>query len=239
MNILVLGGTGNTGKFILEKLLDDNHNITVIIRENSHLPDSITNSKNMTIIKGTILEYDNSKIQQLVENCDVVISSLGHNLSFKGIFCKPRALVTQTLKKISFAIKKNQNIKLILMNSAGVKNRDLNEPIPFSQKCIIFLLKILLPPHLDNENAADFLRTEVSQVNKNIQWICIRPDTLVDTAVVSEYEVFSSPRRSAIFNAGQTSRINIADFMSKLISNEQLWSKWREQMPVIYNKEKC
>ena len=239
MNILVLGGTGNTGKLILEKLLDDNHNITVIIRENSHLPDSITNSKNMTIIKGTILEYDNSKIQQLVENCDVVISSLGHNLSFKGIFCKPKALVTQTLKKISFAIKKNQNIKLILMNSAGVKNRDLNEPISFSQKCIIFLLKILLPPHLDNENAADFLRTEVSQVNKNIQWICIRPDTLVDTALVSEYDVFSSPTRSAIFNAGQTSRINIADFMSKLISNEQLWSKWRGQMPVIYNKEKC
>ena len=49
------------------------------------------------------------------------------------------------------------------MNTTGNRNRDLPEPISFAQKCVIGLLRLLLPPHVDNEKAADFLRTEIAQ----------------------------------------------------------------------------
>jgi hypothetical protein len=50
------------------------------------------------------------------------------------------------------------------------------------------------------------------------------------------YERHPSPTRSAIFDAGKTSRINVAHFMSTLITDEAVWEKWKGQMPVIYNK---
>lgn len=239
MNILALGSTGNTGLCILYKLLNDNHNVTAIVRKNSSLSKDIINHKNLTVIEGSILDFDDTKIEALIQNCDVIVSSLGHNLTFKGIFCKPRFLVTDTLRKLSIAIQgkeTNSNIKVLLMNSSGVQNRDLKEYISFPQKCIIFLLKMLLPPHLDNEKAADFLRTEITSTNSKIQWVVIRPDSLIDQTVASKYNTFSSPTRSAIFNAGETSRINIAYFMAELISNNKLWQKWSGKMPVLYNE---
>ena len=49
------------------------------------------------------------------------------------------------------------------MNTTGNRNRDLNEPISLAQKCVIGLLRLLLPPHADNEDAADYLRTKIGQ----------------------------------------------------------------------------
>ena len=240
MNILVLGGSGNTGQCILNKLLYDNHNVKTIVRKNSSLPDYIKDHEKLTIIEGNILDFTQEEIKRLIQNCDTIISSLGHNLTFKGIFCKPRLLVTQSIQKLSTVIqnnKPNNSIKILLMSSAGVQNKDLDEYISFPQKCIIFLLKILLPPHLDNEKAADFLRSEITSNNNSIEWIIVRPDSLIDETIASKYEIFSSPTRSAIFNSGKTSRINVAYFMSALISNDNLWKKWKGKMPILYNKQ--
>jgi hypothetical protein len=52
---------------------------------------------------------------------------------------------------------------------------------------------------------------------------------------VSEYELYASPTRSALFNPGKTSRVNVGCFMAKLIVENDLWNKWKGQMPVIYN----
>ena len=31
--------------------------------------------------------------------------------------------------------------------------------------------------------------------------------------------------------------LNVAAFMNKLITDQNIWEKWKGQMPVIYNKE--
>lgn len=53
---------------------------------------------------------------------------------------------------------------------------------------------------------------------------------------VTDYEVHPSPAKSAIFNPGSTSRINVAHFMADLITDEETWTRWHGQMPVVYNK---
>ena len=109
-------------------------------------------------------------------------------------------------------------------------------PISLGQKCVIGLLRLLLPPHVDNEQAADHLRTSIGQHDGVIEWAAVRPDGLIDVEQVTEYEVHTSPIRSAIFNAGSTSRINVGHFMADLITDDEIWNKWTGQMPVIYNK---
>lgn len=47
------------------------------------------------------------------------------------------------------------------MNSAGCRNRGISENISLAQRCVISLLRFLLPPHADNEKAADYLRTKI------------------------------------------------------------------------------
>jgi hypothetical protein len=121
------------------------------------------------------------------------------------------------------------------MNTTGNSNRDLNEPISFAQKCVIGLLRLLLPPHVDNEAAADYLRCEVGQKNSFIEWTAVRPDGLSDEDAVTDYTIHPSPTRSAIFNAGKISRINVGHLMAKLITDVNLWNKWKGQMPVIYS----
>jgi len=122
------------------------------------------------------------------------------------------------------------------MNTTGNRNRDLSEPISFAQKCVIGLIRLLLPPHVDNEKAADYLRIQMGQNDQFVEWVAVRPDGLTMEEEVTEYEIHPSPIRSAIFNAGKTSRINVGHFMAQLINDNELWNKWKGQMPVIYNK---
>jgi hypothetical protein len=48
---------------------------------------------------------------------------------------------------------------------------------------------------------------------------------LIDETKVGEYEVYASPIRSAIFDAGITSRINVGHFMADLITDDDMWKK--------------
>jgi hypothetical protein len=191
------------------------------------------------VIHASVLDLSDSEMAQHVKGCDAVASCLGHNLSLQGIYGHPRRLVTDATRRLCNAIKANkpeQPTRFVLMNTAGNSNRDLQEPVSFGQRCVVGLLRLLLPPHADNEGAADYLRTVIGQRDGAIEWVVVRPDSLVNEDEVTEYEVYPSPTRSAIFDPGSTSRINVAHFMARLVVEDETWNKWRGQMPVIYNK---
>ena len=239
MTILVVGASGATGRHLVEQLLIQGHNIKAVVRSPERVPDSWKSNARVKIIAASLLELSDKEMQELTLDFDTVASCLGHNLNWKGIYGQPRKLVTDAASRLCSAIEANKPespIKYVLMNTTGNRNRDLNEPISFAQKCVIGLLRLLLPPHVDNEKAADYLRTQVGQNNQFIEWVALRPDGLIDEGEVSDYEIHPSPIRSAIFNAGKVSRINVGHFMASLISDGDLWNKWKGQMPVIYSK---
>lgn len=239
MTILIAGASGATGSNLVEQLLIQGHKVKIIVRSPEKLPESWKNNANIQMITASILALSDQEMTEYVNGCEAVVSCLGHNLTWKGVYGQPRKLVADATHRLCKAIVANnskQSVKFILMNTTGNSNRDLNEPISFAQKSVIGLLRLVLPPHVDNEKAADYLRTKIGQNNKSIEWIAVRPDGLIDDNEVSEYEIHPSPIRSAIFNPGQTSRINVGNFMASLISDSNLWDKWKGQMPVIYNK---
>jgi nucleoside-diphosphate-sugar epimerase len=239
MTTLVVGASGATGRLLVAQLLNRGQNVRVIVRSPDKLPEALTNDGNLTVIGASLLELSDVEMSQHVSGCRAVASCLGHNLSLKGIYGHPRKLVTDATRRLCNAIKTNKSegpTKFVLMNSAGNSNRDLHEPISFGQRCVIGLLRLLLPPHVDNEKAADYLRIKLGQHDKVIEWAAVRPDNLIDEDQVTAYEVHASPTRSAIFDAGLTSRINVAHFMAELITSEDTWNEWKGQMPVVYNK---
>jgi len=238
MNILVVGASGATGRLLVEQLLDRGQHVKIIVRSTENLPDKITSHDNLSVIQASVLDLSDSEMAQHVSGCNALASCLGHNLSIKGMFGPPRRLVTDATRRLCRAVEENRReepVKFVLMNTTGNSNRDLNEQISFAQKCVIGLLRLLLPPHADNECAADYLRTRIGQNNRAIEWAVVRPDSLIDEGEITEFVVHSSPIRSAIFNAGVTSRINVACFIADLIGDDDTWNRWKGRMPVIYN----
>ncbi|MDX8340902.1 NAD(P)H-binding protein [Draconibacterium sp. IB214405] len=240
MKTLVLGASGATGKLLVEQLLSMGHEVKVIVRPTATIIDTWKNKKKISIIEANISEVSVEEMRDYLSDCQSVASCLGHNITMKGMFGKPRRLVADAVELACKAIEQNASdtpVKFVLMNTTGNRNRDLNESIAFGEKLLIGLIRLLVPPQVDNENAADFLRVNIGQKHKQIEWVAVRPDSLIDNDKVSEYELYASPIRSILFSPGKTSRINVANFMSRLIAEKDLWTKWKGQMPVIYNKE--
>ena len=238
MTVLIVGASGATGQRLISQLLNSGEKVKALIRASSFLPEKLGKAPNLSLIVGNISEMSITELQGHLSDCDAVLSCLGHTLSLKGVYGQPRRLVTDAARDLCQAIEANnptQPIKFILMNTTGNRNRDLVEPVSFAQHCVIGLLRLLLPPHVDNEQAADFLRTEIGSNHKCIEWAAVRPDGLIDEDEVTDYQLHASPTRSAIFDSGQTSRINVGHFMAELVTNGELWKQWRGQMPVIYN----
>ena len=236
--VLVLGASGATGKLAVQQLLEQNIKVISMVRKTSITSKNVYIHPNMQIVEANISDLSPLDLVAYLKECDAVISCLGHNLTVKGIFGRPRQLVTNTVEKIYYSLNMmnlDKKMKFILINSTGNSNDDIPEKPPLSQRAVISILRLLLPPHLDNENAADFLRLQVGQENKLVEWVVVRPDSLTHEKAVTEYDVHTSPIRNAIFNAAPSSRINVANFMSNLTINESLWQKWKGKMPVIYN----
>lgn len=241
MATLIAGASGATGKHLVEQLLKEGQKVKVIVRSPEKLPESWKNNEQLSIIQASVSDISINEMAEYIRGCHAVASCLGHTMNFKGIYGKPRRLVTDTVGLLCNAIIKNaadKPVKLVLMNTSGNRNRDLNEPISIGQRFVIALLRLLLPPHVDNEKAADYLRAKVGQNNNFIEWVAVRPDGLVNEDTVTEYEVYPSPTKSAIFNAGTVSRINVGHFMANLMVDNELWNKWKGQMPVIYTASK-
>ena len=238
MKALVLGASGATGKLVVGQLIKKNVFTRILIRKSAVLPKEIAENPLVETVKGNINQLGASEINNLVQDCNVVISCLGHNVSLKGMFGHPRYLVLDAIQSLSEAVRKNKikKVKFILMSTTAYTNTLFGEKNSIGERIIFSILTTLLPPHRDNVKAVNFMINEFGKHDEIIEWIAVRPDTLINDDVESAYEICESPVRSPIFNAGKTSRINVSHFMAELVTDEELWRKWVFKTPVIYNK---
>ena len=238
MKALVLGASGATGKLAVRQLIKRKIPTRILVRKTAVLPKEFLESSLVEVVTGNINELKDSEIDQLAQNCNVIISCLGHNISFKGMFGQPRYLVLDALRSVSETVRRNtdKRVKIILMNTTAYTNTSSGEKNSLGEKIIFALLMGLLPPHRDNIKAANFLVNEIGTQDEKIEWVAVRPDTLINDEQESSYEIFESPVRSPIFDAGKTSRINTSHFMAELATDDSLWKKWLFKTPVIYNR---
>ena len=178
MTTLVVGATGATGRLLVKQLLDREIHVKVIVRSPDKLPEDIRNHSNLTVIHASLLDLDDAALAQHVKGCDAIASCLGHNLNFQGMYGHPRKLVTDAASRLCKAVKANNPthpVKYVLMNTAGNSNRDIKETVSVGEQIIVGLIRLLLPPHVDNEKAADYLRVEIGQHDPMIEWVVVRP----------------------------------------------------------------
>jgi len=90
-------------------------------------------------------------------------------MDFNGMFGDPKRLCTDATRRLCNAIEKNnppEPARFILMNTVGVQNPDLEEKRTLYEQGLLFLLRYCLPPHRDNETAAEVLYRNIGKHNE-------------------------------------------------------------------------
>mmetsp|Transcript_50717 Transcript_50717/g.115195 ORF Transcript_50717/g.115195 Transcript_50717/m.115195 type:complete len:272 (+) Transcript_50717:88-903(+) len=247
--VLVLGGTGNTGRPLAQQLLLRGFAVRMIVRSPQKLPPELATNPSATIIEGAVLDLSDQELERHVAGCVAIVSCLGHVISCAGMFGPPRRLVTQAIKRVTEAAIRarvssgevGRPVKVILMSTVGVSDptsaQDRAVRNTCGQHCVFACLRCCLPPHADNEDAAVALRG-VAQVGPHgsVEWCAVRPDDLI-SGDLSEYTI-QPDLSTSLFDADSTTRENVAHFMCELIENDECWGKWKGRMPVVLNRPK-
>ncbi len=238
MTILVVGATGMTGRSLVEQLRDKGHEVRAVMRSPDKFSADVLKNPNLAVVEAAILDLSDEALAELVANCHAVVSCLGHVMDFRGMFGNPRRLCTDATQRLCNAIEKSNSpvpTKFILMNTVGVKNLECDGKRAWFERGLLFLLRYALPPHKDNETAAQYLQEKIGRNSNQIEWSSVRPDSLIN-ADISRYEIRGAPV-TGIFSGRPTSRANVAHFMIELIENIGLWNQWKFEMPVIMNTQ--
>jgi putative NADH-flavin reductase len=162
MQITVLGGTGRTGKHVVEQALSTGHSIKVLARS----PEKLTiQNPNLTVFKGAL--HDEAAIAQAVAGSDAVISALGPSSN------KPVYEISQAMERVVAAMKKEGVKRIVITAGAGVRAPG-DEP-GLMDKGIVALLKLL------NGNVLKDMSKAVEDLQQSgLEWTVLRGPMLTD-----------------------------------------------------------
>ena len=237
-SILLLGGTGRTGRRVLERLLARGVRVRAVVRSAGKLPAGAAHAPGLTTVEADLLSLSREQFAEHLRECDAVVSCLGHVISLRGIFGPPRDLVTQAVRRMCDAavmLRPERPVRFVVMSSVSVHqpgNRDTRRGR--REKALLWVLRALVPPAMDNQRAADFLRTGIGPAHPHVQWAVVRPDTLLE-GDVSEYAVHPELVTS-LFAPGRSTMANVAHFMCELVTSPAAWEAWQGKFPVVVDQ---
>ena len=236
--VLVLGGTGRTGGRVLRQLLDRSVRVRAVVRSAARLPEGVADHSALEVVEADLLTLSDNEFARLVEGCDAAVSCLGHTIDARGVFGRPRDLVTDAVTRVYRAARETERerpFRLVLMSSVSVNRPGKADGRRgwFERACL-WLLRGLVPPARDNQGAADFLVEVAGADGRAVQWTAVRPDSLKE-GDVSAYDVHEGLVDS-LFRPGQTRMSNVADFMYELVTDDDVWERWHGKLPVVVDQ---
>ena len=235
--VLVVGGTGRTGGRVVTQLLERGVAVRAIVRSAERLPEGALGNPLLTVVEGDLSSMPGEELQRHIDGCGAVISCLGHVIGMRGIFGPPRDLVVRAATNLCRAVealRPASPVRFILMSSVSVNQPEHADTRRGAlERACLWVLRGLVPPSKDNQRAADFLAREIGTSSPCVEWVVVRPDTLLE-GDVSEYRVHDELVNS-LFKSGKTNRANVAHFMCELATGRESWDAWAGRMPVIVN----
>jgi putative NADH-flavin reductase len=166
MNIFLLGGTGRTGRLVLDQALLRGHGMTAITRS----PGTIHSSGPAHIVVGDPLRVD--VIAPLVANHDVVISCLGQRSSQDASLLRDSAAAMVEAMHLA-------RVRHYIVVSQGLLFPSRNP--------IIAILRLMLARHVEDSTAMEALVRA-----SDLDWTIVRPPRLKDSGSSGGYRIARS-----------------------------------------------
>lgn len=198
LHILLFGGTGRTGRHVINLALDRGYAVTVVARNPAAL--QLTHTL-LNVVKGDILQPET--FAEYMAGKDAVISCTGTDSG------KPTKIYSQGVQNILKAMQA-AGVKRIMCISADAVV--INPKLPFIYKLVAkyVLWKILKNPF------TDLLLMEKILEHSNTDWTVVRPPQLTNKPFTGKYRVAIN---SYLEKCLRISRANVAHFFVNNITN--------------------
>ncbi|MCX2681173.1 SDR family oxidoreductase [Galbibacter sp. EGI 63066] len=203
MEILVIGATGRTGRYVVKQALNEGHRVTAFVRSPEKLDYPQTG---VTTVQGNVLDV--KEVQNLVNNqrFDAVVVAIGDSTLKRSTV---RAVGTKNI--ITALENRNVSSRLWVISSAGI-NESMDQ-LGFISKTF---LKTILKGHLrDHSNQEKYVR------ESRLPYTIVRPVGLSDEAGDNDYMVLEKGK----VKTNRIPRMDVAHFIVKNIGNDDFIEK--------------
>jgi putative NADH-flavin reductase len=191
MTLTVFGGTGKTGRLLVEQALAEGHDTTVLVRNPARLD---LNRDRLRVVTGDLGEAEG--IDDAVRGADAVGSVAGHTKS------SGKDVLRQMTRHVVPAMKRHGVRRFVSLVGAG--GHDPEDEATFGRTIMRTLMKVLAKDLLvDAEEHARMIR------ESDLDWTLVRPPRLIDGPRLGGYRTGHlklGPKQSI-------SRADLADFM--------------------------
>lgn len=200
--LLIIGGTGGTGRCLIAQALERGFSVTALLRN----PEKLNiDDPNLRKLRGDVL--DPASINEAVSGQDAVVSTLGH----KRFFYPTRILSQGTANLIS-SMEANGIRRLICQTSLGIGDSAGRMGIYYT----FFTIPLILPFYF-----WDKTRQERLIAHSSLDWVIVRPGLLNNSE--KHRTIRHGPHVGNYLTTVRISRSDVATFLlDQLDSDEYL-----------------
>ena len=198
MKLLVLGGTGKTGRQLVSQALDAGHDVTVLARDPAKIA---TQDPRLRVIAGDV--GDVARLTDALRGQDAVISAIGRGMSFKS-----ENLMERSVPNILAAMQSTGVKRLLFTSAIGVTDTFADLPLMGKLFCGTLLRGIY----------ADKLVADRLIRKSSVEWTIVEPSQLTDGPLTRQYRSGEHLAFQGIAMP-QISRADTAHFMLGLLNN--------------------
>ncbi len=205
--IAVIGGTGKSGKYLVQSLLNKNYSIKLLLRnpENFKLANPL-----IEMVKGDARNYDS--IDNLVKNCDVIISTLGQPSGEESIFSDAAKNI---IKAMNF-----HGIRRYIVTTGLNVNTPLDHKNENVKMATDWMYQNYPQTTTDKQKEYELL------VESNLNWTLVRLPLIVQTS-----ESFRTETNLQDCKGENISATDLGEFLVSQIDDET----FIKQSPFLYN----
>jgi putative NADH-flavin reductase len=203
MKIAIIGASRGIGAELLKASVEDNYEVTALVRDPAKLNTSIPGLK---VIKGNIL--DPSSVTAVIAGQDAICVCIGIPPTRK-----PVDVFSRGTQNILAAIGKESNQKLILITGIGASDSKGHGGFFYDRIINSLLLGNI---YIDKDRAESIVKAS------NVEWLIVRPGFLTNGLRTGKYRVIEN--LSGV-TAGKISRADVADFILKQLASPTCFGK--------------
>ncbi len=202
--ILIVGGTGGTGRELIAEALVRGYRVTAIVREPTKLK---IEHPDLTVLAGDVL--DAPSVEAAMQGQEAVVSALGHKRFFY-----PTHILSQGTRNILQAMEANGVQRFVCETSLGIGDSAWRMGLYYS----LFTIPVILPFYF-----WDKVRQEQVIADSKVDWVVVRPGALNNSK--KRGRIRYGRGVGSFFWTPRVSRADVADFMlNQLESDENLGS---------------
>jgi putative NADH-flavin reductase len=202
--LLIIGASRGTGLETVKVALRDGHKVRALARSAASIP---IENPDLEKISGNALDSDT--IRNVLEGVDVVVQTLGVDISLRALF-EPTTLFSRSTRILVDAMKAAGVNRLIAVTGLGAGDSRGHGGILYDAVVFPLLFKRVY----DDKDVQEWIIR-----SSGLDWTIVRPGLLTSGPAAGRYRVLNVPQD---WQFGLISRADVADFLVRQIDDRAL-----------------